>query len=401
MPVSRIAQLLAVSALLVAAGAEAAHAQSLGDRLKKKAQDAARRKIEERVREKTGCAPGATCPAEPPGAEGGSATAGKAGEGAWVNYDFKPGERTLFADDFTRDVVGNFPRRLELVAGNMEVAELDGQLFLRGTSNPSTFEIRLPETLPERFTLEIDLKLGLLNMHENTIHFGSSNDYVSIKGWNTADWGGVEAGLVKRSGEKSTMKLQERTLATGVTPLRVLADGNYVKVYVGSTRVANVPNANIGRSTAIRLNLACTTPGDQWGNECFVGGIRVMAGGRKLYDVLTEKGRAATQGIYFDTGSDRIRPESTPTLKEIGNMLKEHGDLKLTIEGHSDDVGAAQANQDLSRARAAAVKKYLVEKHGIAENRLASTGFGDKRPLAPNTTPEGRQQNRRVELVKM
>lgn len=79
----------------------------------------------------------------------------------------------------------------------------------------------------------------------------------------------------------------------------------------------------------------------------------------------------ATQGIYFDTASDRIRPESTPTLKEIGAMLKDHADLKLTIEGHTDNVGGAEANQALS----------------------------DK-PAASNDTPEGRQSNRRVELVR-
>jgi len=109
----------------------------------------------------------------------------------------------------------------------------------------------------------------------------------------------------------------------------------------------------------------------------------------------------ATQGIYFDTGSDRIRPESTPTLKEIGQMLTEHPDLKLTIEGHTDNVGDAAANHDLSHRRAKAVAQYLVTKHGVDASRLQSTGFGDKKPAAANTTPEGRQQNRRVELVKM
>jgi OmpA-OmpF porin, OOP family len=61
----------------------------------------------------------------------------------------------------------------------------------------------------------------------------------------------------------------------------------------------------------------------------------------------------------------------------------------------------AAANQDLTRRRAAAASAYLVAKHGIDSSRLNSAGYGDKKPAAPNTTPEGRQQNRRVELVKM
>ena len=82
-------------------------------------------------------------------------------------------------------------------------------------------------------------------------------------------------------------------------------------------------------------------------------------------------------------------------------MLTEHADLKLAIEGHTDNVGSAAANQSLSEQRAAAVVKYLVEAHGIAAARLSSRGFGATKSAVPNDTPEGRQSNRRVELVKM
>src|SRR6185437_6276426 len=91
------------------------------------------------------------------------------------------------------------------------------------------------------------------------------------------------------------------------------------------------------------------------------GNFRVASGGKKLYDALAEKGRVATQGIFFDTGSDRIRPESTPTLKEITAMLKDHDDLKILVEGHTDNVGQAASNLALSEKRAAAVRAYLVE----------------------------------------
>ena len=109
----------------------------------------------------------------------------------------------------------------------------------------------------------------------------------------------------------------------------------------------------------------------------------------------------ATQGIYFDTGSDRIRPESTPTLKEIGTMLKEHGDLKLVIEGHTDNVGTSAANQTLSEKRAAAVRQFLIDSYQVDAARLQAKGYGETKPAGSNDTPEGRQNNRRVELVKM
>jgi hypothetical protein len=114
-----------------------------------------------------------------------------------------------------------------------------------------------------------------------------------------------------------------------------------------------------------------------------ISNISIMAGGKKLYDALTEAGRVATQGIYFDSGSDRLRPESTPTLKEIGDMLKEHAELKLTIEGHTDNVGNAAANKTLAEQRAAAVKAFLVGSYGIDASRLQTAGFGDQKPIAP------------------
>jgi outer membrane protein OmpA-like peptidoglycan-associated protein len=85
---------------------------------------------------------------------------------------------------------------------------------------------------------------------------------------------------------------------------------------------------------------------------------------------------------------------------EIAQMLKDHAELAILIEGHTDNVGNAAANQTLSEKRAAAVRQVLVDKYGIAAARITTAGFGATKPAAPNTTAEGRQQNRRVELVK-
>ena len=131
-----------------------------------------------------------------------------------------------------------------------------------------------------------------------------------------------------------------------------------------------------------------------------VGNFRVAGGGRNLYDALSANGRVATQGIYFDTGSDRIRPESTPTLKEIGTMLAQHAEMKMTIEGHTDSTGTASMNQRLSEMRATAVRRALIELYRIESGRLTAVGRGASQPAASNLAPEGRETNRRVELVK-
>jgi len=115
---------------------------------------------------------------------------------------------------------------------------------------------------------------------------------------------------------------------------------------------------------------------------------------------LNEKGSVALHGILFDTGKATIKPESKAALAPIGELLKVDSALKLEIQGHTDNVGAAAANLKLSQDRAAAVKTYLVQTFSIAADRLSTAGFGDTKPVADNKTEDGRTQNRRVELVK-
>jgi hypothetical protein len=116
---------------------------------------------------------------------------------------------------------------------------------------------------------------------------------------------------------------------------------------------------------------------------------------------LARRGRLVVHGIYFDFNSDRIRKESEPILKEIGDALARHPDWTLTVNGHTDNVGGNAYNLALSDRRAAAVRRALVERHGIAADRLRSAGFGASAPIEPNDTPEGRARNRRVELVRV
>jgi len=331
------------------------------------------------------------------------------GAGAWVNYDFVPGERVIFAEDYSQDRVGNFPRRLVFVKGNAEVAEWEGGRYLR-TADGVEFAIELPEILPERFTMEMDVYHGNRSRVDSdvTIRFAPltagtqgeieyaseprNTQFVQV-GWTEGGvkGGGIEA--VQSLGQSG----YNHPFWKKIVPIRILADGQYVKVYMGQHRVANIPNANLGRSNKIRIRV----PAAADDTPALVGPIRIAASGKELYDALSETGRVATQGILFDTGSDVIRPESTPTLKEIGAMLTEHPELRLRIEGHTDNVGSAEANLALSQRRADAVKRHLTTTDAALAARIETAGLGDTKPAAPNTTSEGRQTNRRVELVRL
>ena len=289
------------------------------------------------------------------------------------------------------DTIGDFPKRFTFKTGNIETVEWEGARYLSTNTFGSRFSIKLPEVLPERFTMEFDYSASGGN--------GASIRFVDPdKGLGKANiemgtgFGGVIGGGIEAIGKPSGNEFKYQDVVFSV---RIMADGAHVKVYMGDTRVANVPNANLGRSNAIFFEL----PGRD-NRAAMIGNVRVAAGGRKLYDVLTDKGRVATQGILFTSASEQIRPESTPTLKEIGTMLTEHPELKLSIEGHTDNVGSASANQTLSERRAAAVKDFIVREYKIDLSRLISSGLGASKPCSPSDTAEGRQQNRRVELVK-
>ncbi len=121
---------------------------------------------------------------------------------------------------------------------------------------------------------------------------------------------------------------------------------------------------------------------------------------KKIEQDIAKSGCAAVYGIYFDFDSANVRTESGPALREIADTLKNNPAWKLTIEGHTDNIGGDAYNNSLSTRRAEAVKQSLLKEFQIPADRLSSAGYGASRPKAPNDTPEGRALNRRVELCR-
>ncbi len=119
-----------------------------------------------------------------------------------------------------------------------------------------------------------------------------------------------------------------------------------------------------------------------------------------MSNALADAGKVALYGINFDTDKDTLRPDSEPTLKEIGKLLADNPTLNLHVVGHTDNQGKPDYNLDLSRRRAATVESALVTRYGIAASRLDAFGCGPYAPAASNDNEQGRAQNRRVELVK-
>ncbi len=101
--------------------------------------------------------------------------------------------------------------------------------------------------------------------------------------------------------------------------------------------------------------------------------------------------------VYFDTDKATIKPESYEQLNELANLLKEKKGMEIEIAGHTDNTGSEEHNKDLSQQRADAIRNYLIKK-GANPDHITAVGYGAEQPIAPNITPEGKAQNRRIEV---
>lgn len=127
--------------------------------------------------------------------------------------------------------------------------------------------------------------------------------------------------------------------------------------------------------------------------------IEVATASISLYEQLQKDGKIVTNDIHFDYDKASIRESSMGIIKEIADMLEKHPEIKLSIEGHTDDSGSSAYNLELSSIRAQAVKATLV-KLSISPQRLSAKGYGESKPLTGNTNEASRAKNRRVEFIR-
>ena len=333
-------------------------------------------------------------------------------ESVYSKYDFIPGDKMIFFDDFSDTDVGEFPRKWHLNGPRggrqaVEVVEYLGQRFLRSApagknkgQGESTQYLRLNQTadLPEKFTVEFDAILALLSP-------GSAyHTYYSLKLFNKNDgWKSAaprNPGVIELSGARSQSNNTETTLDKSDGKLHHMAisvNGTFVKAYIDNVRVINDPDG--AKRPITMVGLTMWMGGGFQSDKVMFTNFRLAEGGKSIKSALDTDGKIVTHGILFDTGKDVIKPESLPTLKSILAILNGDPGLNFSIEGHTDNQGNKAINQPLSEKRAAAVGAWLIAK-GIAAPRLKTTGFGDTRPIDSNATTEGRANNRRVEFVK-
>ncbi len=319
---------------------------------------------------------------------------------SWSQFDFVPGDIIIFEDNLEGERNGEFPSKWDLVAGTIENASFgdDNVIFFRKVSSRQGIVPLIKENqqdyLPEAFTVEFDayFEAGVHNQTYIVNLFDMKNQkrimsdlriYINKAVYDKSE--GEYPGAIRPHIDE-VAKWRRISISFNQRAL---------KVYMDDARVLNIPNIT-DNPTGITLR------GDNASanRQSFIKNIRIAKGAVPLYDKFLTDGKIVTNGIRFDVNKATIRPESMGVINEIVKLMKDHPDLNFSVEGHTDSDGSADLNQKLSEARAKAVMDQMI-KMGIAANRLTSTGHGQSTPIAPNNSPEGKAQNRRVEFVKI
>jgi hypothetical protein len=296
-------------------------------------------------------------------------------------------------DDFTQDDLGEFPTRWLPIRGTFEVAESKSERWLRCMSPDGTIRLRLPEapTLPEYWTLEFDF-LATEPMESALTVKGMTKGDDTV--WEATYPHGMSMWF--RSGEfTSDTPLEGITTPAGRHHVMLMARGKGLKIYMDQQRLVNMPEVSNPNGPAVALDFrlwATTHP--------MITNVRYAEGCKPAQDLLAG-GKLVTYGIRFATGSDVVLPESAPVLRQVAAWLKANPAAKLTITGHTDNVGTPADNLDLSKRRAASVARVLSDQFAIPADRFATQGKGDTQSVADNVKPEGRAMNRRVEFAKL
>lgn len=369
------------------------------------------------------------------GSDGNGSTAGNSGSSssgsgtlkAYGKFDFVPGEKVIAVEDFSQDAIGDFPAKWN-TNGTGELVTINGQQGKWLKFGPES--ILYPEfvtNLPENFTVEFMLACTQpFSYYSTAFHFffaplaTPAKNYMKWKQYGGDKDNGVlvalhpEAAGGGSNGQKFLVTYDE----TGAELLRNQTDfGDFthesknvvkvsvwrqktrLRVYVNETKIWDIPKAF--SATAKYNFLGFRTDGyHDPDNAYFLSNLRVAVGAPDTRHKFLELGKYSTTGIKFDVNSDKIKGESYGTLKDFASVMTENPDVKVKIVGHTDSDGDDTGNMTLSKKRADAVKAALNREFGIDNSRMETEGKGETQPAEPNTSSEGKANNRRVEFIK-
>jgi len=330
---------------------------------------------------------------------------------SYSKFDFIPGAKVIFYDDFAETNVGDFPASWNTNASGEVVTTnvYQGKWFKMIGSGCIALDEGLK--LPDNYTIEYDVIASPKDEGNTAFEFG----FYLYSAENPKDLNeggavpGLKGGIKMSFGYRSTYSAYDETgytISGGKDDAVMEAGKKYrlsfwvqktrLRVYLDQAKIFDLPKVfkQGFQSNQMRFEL--------WesGNP-MIANFRVSAGLPDTRNKLITEGKLVTYGIYFDVNKDVVKPESYGTLKDIANVLNEVPDVKVKIVGHTDSDGDDAANMNLSKHRAASVKAELIKSFGVNADRLDTDGLGESQPVAKNDTPVNKALNRRVEFIKM
>lgn len=331
----------------------------------------------------------------------------------YSKFDFIPGEKVIFYDDFSADKVGDFPA-LWNTNGAAEVVTTN--LF---TGNWMKFDMKNTVwtdellKLPENYTIEFDIIPTKDAGGRMQGYIFRLMQAINAKAWDAGAVPG-KAGLrftVEYTGrpmystyinseEGKGMNLsgyinepQYKQVANQKYHISIWVQKGRLRLYQNENKLIDLPKAFALPSVKLdRIRF-------EYG-AAMVSNVRIAAGLPDMRNKLLTEGKIVSYGIYFDVNKDVVKAESYGSLKEIATILSESPDLKILVVGHTDADGNDASNLDLSKRRAASVKAELVKTFGIDASRIQTDGKGETQAVAPNDSPSNKALNRRVEFIK-
>lgn len=335
----------------------------------------------------------------------------------YSKYDFVPGDKLLFFDDFSQDFVGDFPSKWNTNASGevVKLQNVEGNWF-EMKSGSGIYYIPDIKNLPEDYTIEFDIhtqglddqtlytaRMELFLSDNNEFTFGSDHYVqVSLPFGQYGDFDIYANNYFNRAsgGINSNVSAHIKDEVLNQPHLAIAVTKNRFRLWVNETKYLDLPRmiTELNVLNYIKFHIDGFNDVDE---HVFIKNLKVAEGGEDLRRKLLSEGKISTNGILFDSGSANIKPQSLGIVLQISQVLMQDGNIKLNIVGHTDSDGPDDANMKLSKARAEAVKNALVNIYNISAERLQTDGKGESVPVVDNATADGKAQNRRVEFIKL
>lgn len=342
-------------------------------------------------------------------------------------FDFVPGERIIYAEDFAQDAVGELPLTWNS-SGKGEVMTLNNQKgkWLRIFEN-TTYLTGNNRKFGENYTIEFDLmfyfepkvkgyvlpgwQVGLLSSGEKD---ATDNSFLKEQ----AEFNNTEVHFGYGSYALAYLESKEKKISTFRSDKMELGDvlsgfnkivhysvqvqKTRFRLWIDDKKVFDIPRAMNVKDTMNQVYFQLE--GSNYKEEeigLFLSNIKIATGLPDTRHKLVDEGRFSTTGILFEVNAATIKPESNGVLKEVADAIKSNAGIRVKIIGHTDSDGSDAANLELSKKRAEAVREALVKDFSIEPAALETDGKGEAQPAGDNKTREGKAQNRRVEFVKL